>query len=263
VQSISVTHFGTATVLLEIGGTRILTDPVFGEKGISDSVMRIPGTKYTKLTDSIVKYEDVLPLDYILLSHDQHIDNLDSEGRKLFNHVKKIITTKAAAKRIKHNTIGLTDFQSVELDLKNGQKLELIATPCRHGPPLSLPFVGPVIGFILKWKDQADGALYISGDTVLFNGINEIAQRYKISLALLHFGAAKMKISNCLHYTFTANEGLKAAEILNPKTIIPIHYEGWSHFSDSKKEVIDTFSKSLLEKKLLWLKMGVPQVVNI
>jgi hypothetical protein len=40
---------------------------------------------------------------------------------------------------------------------------EITATPCRHGPPLSRPLAGDVIGFGLRWDGQEHGALWISG----------------------------------------------------------------------------------------------------
>jgi hypothetical protein len=66
--------------------------------------------------------------------------------------------------------------------------VEVIATPARHGPPLSLPLVGPVIGFILKWPSQKDGVVYITGDTVFFSGVEEVGRRYGIGTAFVHAG---------------------------------------------------------------------------
>jgi hypothetical protein len=45
------------------------------------------------------------------------------------------------------------------------------ATPARHGPPLSRPITGDVIGFALGWGGQEHGVLWISGDTVLYDGV--------------------------------------------------------------------------------------------
>ena len=58
--------------------------------------------------------------------------------------------------------------------------IAITATPCRHGPPGSGPVVGQVIGFSLKWDGQAHGTLWISGDTVLFDGLREAARRRQV-----------------------------------------------------------------------------------
>ena len=57
--------------------------------------------------------------------------------------------------------------------------IEITATPCRHGPPGSGPVVGQVIGFSLKWEGQTHGTLWISGDTVLFDGVRDVARRIR------------------------------------------------------------------------------------
>jgi hypothetical protein len=79
--------------------------------------------------------------------------------------------------------------------------VRVTATPARHGPPLSRPLVGEVIGFMLEWEGQQYGALYISGDTVWFSGIAEFGKRFRTSLALFHLGGVRLPISGPLRYT--------------------------------------------------------------
>lgn len=74
-----LTHLGTAMVLLEIGGLRILTDPVLDPAGGVYSFGY--GTRSTKLTAPAIEAASLMPIDAVLLSHDQHADNLDSAGR--------------------------------------------------------------------------------------------------------------------------------------------------------------------------------------
>jgi hypothetical protein len=49
--------------------------------------------------------------------------------------------------------------------------------------------MGKVIGFTIEWKGQQNGCIYISGNTVFFEGINELAKRKKIDVTILHLGA--------------------------------------------------------------------------
>ena len=67
----------------------------------------------------------------------------------------------------------------------------MTATPARHGPPLSRPVAGAVVGFALRWAGQDDGVLWMSGDTVLFDGVREIADRLDVDTALLHLGGVQ------------------------------------------------------------------------
>jgi hypothetical protein len=73
--------------------------------------------------------------------------------------------------------------------------LEVVAAPCRHGPPGSRPITGDVIGFALRWDGQANGALWISGDTVLFDGVREVADRFDVGTVLLHLGAVRFGVT--------------------------------------------------------------------
>ena len=71
----------------------------------------------------------------------------------------------------------------------------------RHGPAGGDR--GPVIGFLLQWPRDAAG-LYVSGDTVRFDGVDEVGRRFRVSTALLHMGAAKVAVAGPAPLTFTA-----------------------------------------------------------
>ena len=108
--------------------------------------------------------------------------------------------------------------------------IEITATPCRHGPPLSHPIVGDVIGFALRWEGQEHGVLWISGDTVLYDGVREVADRLQVDTALLHLGGVRFPVTGPVRYTMTAHDAVELCGLVRPRTAIPIHYEGWKHF---------------------------------
>ena len=106
----------------------------------------------------------------------------------------------------------------------------MTATPCRHGPPLSRPIAGDVIGFALRWDGQEHGVLWISGDTVLYDGVREVADRAQVGTALLHLGGVRFPITGPIRYTMTAREAVELCGLIRPRTAVPVHYEGWTHF---------------------------------
>ncbi len=108
----------------------------------------------------------------------------------------------------------------------------MTATPCRHGPPLSHALVGDVIGFALEWDAQEHGAFWISGDTVLYDGVRAVADRVRVGVAVLHLGEARFPVTGPVRYTMTAHDATDLCRALRPKTVIPVHYEGWSHFRE-------------------------------
>ena len=112
-------------------------------------------------------------IDAVLLSHDHHDDNHDAVGRTLLPSAGTVITTVAGAKRLGGHAQGLEPWQSTRLEAAGRPAIDITATPCRHGPPLSRPIVGHVVGFALRWETQTHGVLWISGDTVLYDGVRE------------------------------------------------------------------------------------------
>src|SRR5205807_5943403 len=122
-----------------------------------------------------------------------------------------------------------------------------------HGPEEIQEAVGDVNGWVLEWQGQRGGALYISGDTVLFDGLEEVPRRYEVGVALLHFGAASTQRFGSAHLTFTGAEGAQFAKMLGEAGIIPIHYEGWTHLTEGHDEIEQAFTAAGLEKRLRFL----------
>ncbi len=252
-MNIHLTHISTATLLLEIGSLRLLTDPVFDPAG--GQYFFGYGTHSIKLTEPAIRPEDLGQIDAILLSHDHHEDNLDHAGRALLAHVGKVITTVVGAKRLKDNAIGLRTWQSTTIKADDIE-IKITTAPAHHGTLGSHLIVGETTGFILEWAGQKYGALYISGDTVWFNGLSEIAQRFKIGTAILHIGAARFPIMGPIRFTLNAKEAVQIVHALKPQTVIPIHYEGWKHFKETGATAGKIFEASDIKEKVHWLKLG-------
>ena len=81
IEGVRLTHVGGPTVLVEVGGWRLLTDPTFDPPGRRYSFGW--GTASTKVAGPAMAAADLLPIDAVLLSHDHHADNLDDAGRAL------------------------------------------------------------------------------------------------------------------------------------------------------------------------------------
>ncbi|GAA4955265.1 MBL fold metallo-hydrolase [Actinoplanes utahensis] len=259
---IRITHIGGPTALLEIGGWRILTDPTFDPPGRRYAFGW--GTSSRKTTGPAVSLSDLPPVDAVLLSHDHHGDNLDVAGRTMLPGAGTVITTVAAVRRLGHGE-GLRPWATTELRATGRPTVTVTATPARHGPPLSRPIAGAVIGFVLQWPGQERGALWISGDTVLFRGVREVARRFDIGTALLHLGAVRFPVTGPLYYSMTARQALRVCRRIRPATAIPVHYEGWQHFSQGRETVERHFAGEHgdLGERLHWLTPGTPAELTV
>lgn len=257
-SDVKFTHIGGPTLLIEVGGWRLLTDPTFDPAGKKYNFGW--GTSSVKLEGPAIASDALGSIDAVLLSHDHHGDNLDPAGRKLLSSVGQVITTVPGAKRLGDGALGLADWGTTTLESPGRPTITITATPCRHGPPLSHPIVGAVIGFSLKWEGQQNGELWISGDTVLYAGVKQVADRLKIGTAVVHMGGVRFPISGPLRYTMTADEAIELCGLIDPVTVIPMHYEGWKHFREGRKPIEQHFAHApdAFRNAVHWLPIGEP-----
>ena len=255
-----MTHIGTATILLEIGSIRLLTDPVFDPPGGSYHFGY--GTSSKKLTPPAMKPEEIGNVDAILLSHDHHEDNLDRSGRAFLTRARRVLTTVAGAKRLGKHAIGLKSWQSTVIS-SNETEIKVTAVPARHGSLGSHLIVGETTGFVLEWSGQKHGALYISGDTVWFKGLRDITKHFSIGTAILHIGKAGFFSTGPVWFTFSAKEAVQAVKALGPQKVIPIHYEGWRHFREPRAQAEKEFLAAGIQDKVHWLPLGEPVEMEI
>ena len=244
-----LTYIGGPTALIEWQGLRLLTDPTFDPAGTS---YELPAYTLTKTQGPAIEAGDVGHVDAVLLSHDHHFDNLDRAGRALLPSADRVLTTVDGAERLGGGAIGMVPWQQAQVGA-----LTVTATPARHGPEGGDR--GPCIGFVV----EGDGpALYFSGDTVFYEGVQEVAERFDVGTAVLNVGAAKVAAVGDDPLTFTAPEAVEVARAMPAAAIVPLHFEGWEHFSEGRADVERAFADAGLEGRLRWLEPGASTVVG-
>lgn len=231
----SVTLVGGPTVLLDYGGMRWLTDPTFSPPGEYAGGL-------LKTTGPAVEPADIGPIDAILLSHDQHADNLDPAGREVLTRGACVLTTKAGAERLGSRATGLRPWQRLDLDRPGGGTITVTALPALHGPSGSESVTGPVIGFLLSGAGLEP--VYVSGDNASLDVVRQIRARVgPIPTAILFAGAVQLpQRFDGAYLTLSADRAAEAASILELRTAVAAHFEGWSHFSQGARQLIAAFA---------------------
>jgi len=245
----TLTYIGGPSILIEYGGLRFLVDPTFDPAGTD-----YPTPLYTlyKLKNPSISARDIGSIDAVLLSHDHHFDNLDNSGREFLKKAPRVLTTKLGAERLGNSAEGFEAWETTSIgECEN--LVTLTATPARHGPPEADR--GPVIGFVIEKAGLP--TVYLSGDTVWYEGVAKVGERFKIDVAILFLGAAVVPDVCPAYLTFTAKEAVEAAKVFSNAVIVPVHYEGWKHFSESPQEVNQAFSVAGLAGRLRWLAPGI------
>ncbi|OJZ85402.1 hypothetical protein ASPFODRAFT_208547 [Aspergillus luchuensis CBS 106.47] len=275
---LTITHITTATAILNIDGINLLTDPFFGS---------VEGTEYDETADwekadlnifglksipppphlvneqgPALQLHDLPPIDAVLLSHEDHIDNLDPEGRKLLDG-RKVFTTMDGASNLRPRpgVIGLRPWETVTSYI-GGKQFRITGTPCKHFP------IGEVTGFILEEDSfgiHASGkpnAIYFSGDTVYIDELKEIGKKWHITAAILNLGKATFHFPNgAIQITMDGEQAVQLTRDIGADFMIPIHFESWKHFTEDRKDLEKIFKENGFMDKVVWTTPGVPKVV--
>lgn len=254
----SIFFVGNATVLLRYGGFTILTDPNFLHRG--EHVHLGYGLESERLTDPAISIDKLPPIDLVVLSH-FHGDHFDQLVQKRLDRSIPIVTTPEAAKELRQlgftSLHAISKWHAVKVNKGNAQ-LNITAAPARHGPFGASVVLPDTMGSILEFSSKHKPAhyrIYISGDTLMYDEIQEIAKRYpKVDLALLHLGGTK--ILNTVLVTMDAEQGVEMMKVIAPEHAIPIHYNDYDVF----KSPIEDFQKAVaaagLREKVTYLKHG-------
>jgi L-ascorbate metabolism protein UlaG (beta-lactamase superfamily) len=227
------------TVVVEYGGLRLLTDPTFDPAGT------YPGASPLERTvDSPVTADGVGAVDAVLLSHDEHADNLDNAGRAFLADVPVTLTTVSGAGRLGGTARGLAPWESTDLPRPGGGSITVTATRAQHGPDGSQPVVGDVIGFVLSGEGLP--VVYISGDNASLDVVREVADRFDVEEAVLFAGAVRMPVISDEPdlLTLDAERAVEAARLLDARRVLIAHVDSWAHFSEDLGTTVAAFDEA-------------------
>ncbi|MGE7386990.1 MBL fold metallo-hydrolase [Streptomyces sp. NPDC004126] len=249
VESMPVRVFGGPTALFEYGGLRFLTDPTFD----APREYPVPGGSLTKTAPAAAAPADLGRIDVVLLSHDQHPDNLDESGRALLAGVPLTLTTPGGGERLGAGARGLADWESVDLDRPGGGTVTVTGVPALHGPGAREevePFTGQVVGFVLTGQDLP--TVYVSGDNASLELVGRIAERFgPVDTAVLFAGAPRFaRLFDGALIVLDSARAAEAAKLLGARRVVPVHYDSWGHFTEGRDDLVAAFTDAGLLDRL-------------
>ena len=214
-----MTWLGHSSVLIEISGKTILTDPVFGKR---ISPFSFIGTKAFAYSHSY-KLTDLPPVDLVLISHD-HYDHLDySVIKQLVNTDVPFVTALGVGAHLEY--WGISPERITELDWWESYILDDVllftATPARHfsGRGLTNRFSTLWASWVIESRDER---LFFGADSGYYPGFKEIGDKFG------HFDLVMLECGQYSRYWpfihMSPEETVRAALDLNAKALLPIHW---------------------------------------
>jgi L-ascorbate metabolism protein UlaG (beta-lactamase superfamily) len=240
VKDLRITFVNHSTFLIQIDGLNILTDPIWSERA---SPVSWAGPK--RIRPAGIRYADLPPIDYVLVSHN-HYDHLDLPTlRKLsLEHIPTIFVGLGNNLLLQKEKIsGGSDMDWWEsIALKNG--VQLICVPAQHwsGRGTSDRLKTLWCGFVIKGRSQS---VYFAGCTGFGPHFEQIAKKNgRIDVAMLPIGAFRPRwFMESSH--LSPADVIKAHEKLKAKRSIAIHFGTFKLGDDGYTEPVDLLKQEL------------------
>ncbi|MFF7211808.1 MBL fold metallo-hydrolase [Streptomyces sp. NPDC008238] len=263
--SLHVHFIGNATVLLTYQGLTVLTDPNFLHRG--QYAYLGYGLFTRRLTEPAVD-PNHLPadIDAVVLSH-LHGDHWDRVARRRLRRSLPVLTTPHASRRLRvlhgfPRALGLRTWQDHTVTTRETQ-VRVTALPGRHGRGALGRLLPPVMGSLLEFGPKSgppDLRLYISGDTLMVDSLEEIGRRYPdVDLALLHLGGTTLP--GGFLATMDGAQGAELAARIRPRLVMPIHYDDYTVMKSPLAGFLSEAGKRGLSERVVHCHRGQEAIV--
>jgi L-ascorbate metabolism protein UlaG (beta-lactamase superfamily) len=254
-SELRVTWLGHSTTLIEIGGARVLTDPVWGPRA---SPLALAGPK--RFQPVPVSLRAMPPVDLVIISHD-HYDHLDYPTiRALAQSRVPFVTSLGVGAHLEG--WGIMPERITELDWWESYDLpthdvRVTAAPSQHFSGRTLKTRNATLWSSLVVRSDKH-CVFFSGDTGLTTEYQDIRERLgPFDLAMLEVGAWNAAWGD-MH--LGPENALKAVSLLDPRVFLPIHWGTFRlamHAWDQPAEVLYEKS-STIRSQLVMPRLGEP-----
>jgi L-ascorbate metabolism protein UlaG (beta-lactamase superfamily) len=214
-----------ATLLVELGGRRVLVDPMLGATGAYPPIENTPSPRRNPLVPLPAVALD--PLDAIVVTH-LHNDHYDPAAAESLPKDVPVITQPESAARLEAD--GFRDVRPVVEEL-DWDGVSIVRTGGRHGRGAVADALGPVSGFVLRAAGEP--VLYIAGDTVWCDEVADALARHRPDVAVVNAGAARFLDSDPI--TMDADDVRSVVEA-GPR-VVAVHLEAVNHCLQTRAEL--------------------------
>jgi len=201
-----VNYIGHATVLIDIGQIRVLTDPV-----LRNRVVFLQRHGRNPAPNLLARHAP----DVVLISH-MHYDHADLPSLRQMGRETTVIAPQGSGRYLER-WAGVQVHEMQEGERVQVADVEITALPANHSSSHSGYRPAGCLGYVLRNRL----AIYFAGDTDLFDGMHDVGQEFDLDLALLPVWGYSYRLGPGHLTPFTAAQAL---ERLQPRISVPIHW---------------------------------------
>lgn len=235
-----VTFINHATVLLQLDGVNVITDPIYAERA---SPVSFAGPK--RVRPPGIRFEDLPPLDAIVISHN-HYDHLNVETLQRLQVASPQAQVFAGlGNRAYLESVGIKNVIEVDWWQSHSIKdIKVTSVPTQH-----FSNRGTTDGDATLWSgyvfEGASGRTYFAGDTGYGPHFREVGERLgPMRLAVLPIGAyLPVWFMNPIHVT--PNEAVQAKTDLKAAYAVAMHFGTFPLGDDGETQPVDELHRAL------------------
>lgn len=224
-----------ATMIVQYAGKQFLIDPMLAEKGayppMPNPASHAPeGVQNFPLTDLPVSTEKVVNVDAVIVTH-THPDHWDEAAIKILPKDIKIYSqNEGDATNIRN--AGFLNVEVLQEDT-DFEGIQLIKTRGEHGRGDILKIAGDVCGVV--FKHPSEKTLYIAGDTVWYDAVQEVINTQKPEIIVVNAGDNQFIQGGSL--VMGKDDVFEVYKTSPNAKIIAVHMDAVNHWTLSREEL--------------------------
>ena len=219
-----------ATLRLELEGRQLLVDPMLDPAGARPPVEDTENDRRNPLVELPEPAEVVVAgIEAVLVTH-MHRDHFDDTAAELLPKDVPVLCQPEDAERLRGH--GFTDVRPVERTARL-DGIAVTRTPARHGSGATAEELAPVSGFLLR--GSTGRALYIAGDSVLYDGVESVLDEHRLEVVVVNAGAARLTGSEPI--VMDADDVVAVARRTPGARVVAVHLDAINHCMETRADL--------------------------
>ena len=249
-QEMNIQQIRNATLTVEYGGQKFLIDPMLSKKGEFDPFLPAERDDRNPLVELPMSVDEILDgVDAVIITH-THEDHFDQAAKdQLPKDIKMFMQDEQDAELAKE--AGFTNIEVMEEEVGidfNG--VELTEVDGRHGHGETAVIAGNVMGIVFQHTDEK--TVYLAGDTVWYEKVQEIIDTYKPEVIMLNGGENQFVEPGPVGSLIMDKEDIYEVHKAAPEAdIIVSHMEAVNHWGLSREELKNFINEKGIQSKVL------------